>query len=162
MDSSDSVSPTSIDSIPSVEELAKHGKMLDSLVDGEALDIGKPAPNSDTAPEEERIFAVDRFKTVRTHAVKLIRERRSACQLSKKQGSHDGKDAVCIALEKFADAQKLDTAAADIAASAWLLPEDKFLEEVKKHPADLMYLAVYFHVPVGAIALRKKILQIPQ
>jgi hypothetical protein len=136
--------PVAEPTITELNELAKH---LSALVD---LHV---------AEETDSPVASATIAAARAAAVSLIKDRQSECGTSSAQGGVHG-DAACNAIAKFQKAGRLNTSGVDIMATAFLTPACLFKEKSRIYDGNEHFLAAEFNLPLSAIVLRKKMLNL--
>lgn len=157
-ESNDAATSSSVcdDESPTMEDLAQLGHQLDAMVPTDASiqdELSKVAEQGSGRIEDARLAIA------RVIANRLIDERKVQCALMiSGTGSCASNDSICPAFDVFQRAEKLETAGRDILATAILMPKKDFRKKLGERN-DLRMIATHFDVPIGAVALRRRILQ---
>ena len=132
-----------------------------SPVDVESiLDRYESIPDGHNVENSYLSSAAKRFSIARNLAKWIINERKQQCEVNFRSDKSKNFDTVCDALSTFEEANKIDSSAVDILAAAILIPKDQFRNALISPNVTHRNLADAFDVPIGAIALRKRIIDI--
>lgn len=169
---------------PTIDDLAKVGYQLDELVpkqgDSDALALDPAADIADqiSAAAKAEPDAADalssladsitsrhadtRLAIARILASYAITRQSTMCRNMSNGGANGctGWSSACVAFDKFSSADMLNESARDIVAAAILMPKADFRRMSVDLGGDIRKLAINFSVPVGAVALRRRILQL--
>lgn len=120
--------------------------------------VGELAELADAIPPREADARLSIARILARHAI----ERQHKVCSTRNDGETCGcsdESSACDAFDKFSSADRLSDSAQDIVAAAILMPKMAFRQKSIELGGDIRQLAIDFRVPMGAVALRRRILQ---